>query len=70
MCGCGCQGWCSVYPVMLWIFWSLKALAAGTWPSERHDGQPFTNGDASRAALAGEPLMKGALVYILGDWAE
>ena len=70
MCACGCKGWCTLYPVMLFIAWSLKSLAAGKWPSARHDGRPFTAVDGNRAALAGEPLMKAALVYILGDWAE
>ena len=70
MCGCGCKGWCTLYPVLHFISWSLRALASGRWPTERHDGRPFTAVDGNRATLAGEPLMKAALVYILGDWAE
>ena len=71
MCHCGCSGWCSVCPVMHWLKWSLQALARGFWPDTRHDGSPFDTGtDSARSAMAGKPLMKAALIFILGDWAE
>ena len=70
LCQCGCHGWCTLFPVMVWLRWSLGAMAKGRWPSERHDGMPFEALDSTRAAMAGEPLAKAALVYILGDWAE
>ena len=71
LCRCGCQGWCTLFVVMQWLLWSLRACASGRWPASRHDGKPFaTAGDAHRASMVDEPLFKGALVHILGDWAE
>ena len=69
MCHCGCQGTCTLFPVMVWLRWSLEAMAHGRWPTARHDGSAFQGRGNTRAAMAGDPLVKAALVYILGDWA-
>eukprot|EP00969_Alexandrium_andersonii_P153435 6784699-Alexandrium_andersonii.AAC.1 len=71
MCACGCVGWCSVYPVMAFLEWGLKAVTSGRMPSTRHNGTPFNAGDdADRAARAGSPCIKAALVHLKGDWME
>eukprot|EP00959_Pyramimonas_sp_CCMP1952_P267698 5596861-Pyramimonas_sp.AAC.1 len=34
--------------------WSLKSLALGVYPDERHDGKPWRETDGERAARAGQ----------------
>ena len=70
MCDCGCQGWCTIYPVMVFLRWCVDSLAEGRLPRARHDGTSFTGADAARAAMAGEAGIKGAIIDILGDWSE
>ena len=46
-----CEAICEV------IAWSLKELGEGNFPSERHDGQPFSSlKDKRRKAMAGEAM--------------
>jgi hypothetical protein len=45
-------------------------MATGLWPSCRHTGEPFGEGDEGRSPMAGHPLLLGALVHIKGDWSE
>lgn len=52
------------------IRWSNRALGEGKMPNERHDHLPWTNADADRQAAAGDPIVKGACLYIKGDWSE
>ena len=73
MCRCGCLGWCSYHAVWRWLAWGFQALADGSWPATRHDGDAFGLAEswrADRAASQHPPLMKGALVNLKGDWAE
>jgi len=55
---------------LLTIFvWSLKFLALGTYPTARHDGQPWLLSDKVRSTSAGQALpVRGLLVEIRGDW--
>ena len=70
LCSCGCKGWCSMYPVLAFIRWSLEALANGRFPPSRHDGKSFGE-DGRREGLAGTAMAyKGALIFIKADWAE
>ena len=39
MCGCGCHGWDSVYPILSAIAWSIENMRYGTYPQRRHNGQ-------------------------------
>jgi hypothetical protein len=69
ICPCGCRGWCSLFPIFLFLYWSLVALKLGIYPSTRHDREQF--GEAWRMDLAGVALpLAGVLIYIKGDWAE
>ena len=72
MCRCGCRHWCTLYEVMDWLAWSVKALAEGTYPEQRHDKAPFSdNSDTERLELAGKRMiMRCCLLYIKGDWME
>ena len=70
-CQCGCRGWCTLHPLFASAAWSLRALAAGIWPTRRHDGSPFLRCDEARARRAGEAMRtRWACLYIKGDWAE
>jgi hypothetical protein len=40
-CKCGCRGWCSLFPVLDVIRWSLSQAAVGTNDTRRHDGSQF-----------------------------
>ena len=69
-CQCGCKGWCTLHAVFEWLAWSLRSLAAGTWPAQRH-GAPWQVGDKERARRAGAPLASKAVVcHLRGDWSE
>ena len=70
MCTCGCLGWCSIYPVLTFLAWSLRSLAAGVAPARRHDGEAFSLDEPDRAARAGQPLPRAALIQVKGDWLE
>eukprot|EP00959_Pyramimonas_sp_CCMP1952_P000063 1081-Pyramimonas_sp.AAC.1 len=37
-CGCGCKGWCSMYPHLLASQWMFAAMQDGNRPQEKHDG--------------------------------
>ena len=70
-CRCGCKGWCTSFAVLSVLRWCLTSLAAGVYPSSRHDGTAWQTTDSMREQLAGKAMQfKAAVVYILGDWAE
>ena len=68
-CRCGCRGWCTIYPIMLMMSWSFKALLRGKRPDRDHEGHSFPQNDW-RASHAGTDLRRGVLVWIKGDLAE
>ena len=69
MCKCGCRGWCTFYELFSFLHWSFCALAAGVFPTARHDQRAWMAEDGDRMALAGLDMSaRGALVYIKGDW--
>ena len=71
MCQCGCRGWCSLFPVFLFLKWSLAAMKAGVHPHARHDATVFSPEDVVRSLLAGSALgWKAVVVLIKVDWAE
>ena len=71
MCKCGCRGWCTIYPVLLMIRWSMEAAGRGVNPERKHDGEPWGEGDGPRAEKAGQPLaVRCCILQIRGDWLE
>ena len=70
MCSCGCLGWCSLHEVLSFLAWSFSSLAAGAYPSGRHDSGAFGEGDELRLHRRGQTIPRMALVYIKADWAE
>ena len=69
-CSCGCLKWCTFFEVFRFLAWSFAAAARGQYPETRHDGTAFGDQERSRAEQAGSPCVRGAVVYIKGDWAE
>lgn len=52
------------------LCWSFVALAAGAFPSNRHDDGPWLPSDAWRQHRRGVPLqIQGVLAEVRGDWA-
>jgi hypothetical protein len=71
LCRCGCRGWCSIYPVLSFLRWSLHALSQKRYPSEDMSGKQWGEDDAGRESLAGEELAVGGVCFeIKGDWLE
>jgi len=67
MCRCGCRGWCSLYPLLETISWSLKAAARGVYP----DAGPFGDLDPVRKEFSNSPLgLVAACLFLKADWAE
>ena len=70
-CKCGCRGHCTFFPLMCWLKWSMKCLAAGVFPHERHDSSPWIESDAWRKLRQGTRMAyKAALVWLKADWSE
>ena len=61
-CQCGCTGWCTSHAIFEWLAWSLRSLAAGTWPAQRHDGAPWQVGDEEWAQRSLAPFTSKAVV--------
>lgn len=71
LCVCGCKGWCNFHRIWGFIKWSFQAMAEGTHPTQRHDGEPWTSEDKERAERAGSDLgWRACLLYVKGDWME
>jgi len=68
-CQCGCNGWCSLFPVLAFVEWSFAAAADGHYPLQRHDG-PWPV-DSASLSLAGQPLgFRAAPLIIKWGWSE
>ncbi|CAK0910874.1 unnamed protein product, partial [Prorocentrum cordatum] len=71
-CGCGCKGWCSMYPHLLASQWMFAAMQDGNRPQEKHDGSEWCQlcpiGQKARASA--RLSFTAALIYIKGDWSE
>ena len=71
VCKCGCRGWCTMHTIFAVLAWSLRCLAAGQYPSCRHDGSEFGPGELRRKANDGTSMgLAAACIYIKGDWSE
>ena len=71
VCACGCRGWCTYWPLLRFLRWSLEAMAAAEYPASRHDGSPWAATDSTRRDLSRQPMkMRGAIIRFKGDWAE
>ena len=71
VCECACRGWCTFWPVLVWLRWSCQALFNGVYPASRHDGSDWLPSDSARATLSGQRMpARFAFVALKGDWAE
>ena len=52
LCRCGCAGWCSVWPILANLHWTLAALREGRYPSAGPPGMVWDE-DSDRALLGG-----------------
>lgn len=71
-CQCGCKGWCSLFPLMACLAWSVRCLLLGKRPTTRHDGSNWSPEDpVGQATLQfGEDLPHAIVLYLKGDWSE
>ena len=73
LCRCGCQGWCTLFPIMLSVYWMLKSLAQGERPATRHDNSAFKAGDQLFKLIQQQGSALGftaVLCWLKGDWSE
>ena len=71
MCKCGCKGWCSFANVFFFLRFQLEFLAAGVYPTSRHNNEHWLPSDCWRELLAGAALgFTGVCLFIKGDWVE
>jgi hypothetical protein len=71
LCTCGCRGWCTLFPLFLFVKWVLKAMGEGVMPIGRHDYMPWGCLDTVRSAKAGTALRAHhAVLWVAGDWSE
>ena len=73
LCKCGCRGWCSIYPVLLAMSWSLQSLSEGRRPQVKHDGTQWLDTDPLHSIIADEGEEFGFvanLLWLKGDWGE
>ena len=69
LCRCGCKGYCSLYPTLSFVEWSIASLVSGMYPATRHDG-PWEDGSVGKQ-FSCQPLgFKAVPVLFKGDWAE
>ena len=72
-CRCGCRGWCSVYPLLLFLKHVFRILRLGRRLLERHDHSEWQPDDPLYAKLTEGPLDLGftaCLQNLDGDWME
>ena len=72
-CRCGCRGWCSAYPMLLFAFHLLKSLAEGKRLPHQYDNTEYAPSHplVNLMQLAGEDLgFRGALLHLKLDWSE
>ena len=72
-CQCGCRGWCTIYPTLQALAWSLIQLMRGRRSLQRHDGSALDPLEPLGKLLAthGEDLgFTAVLIWLQGDWSE
>ena len=71
LCKCGCRsGVCTLFPIFLFLKWSIEAMQIGRHPLTRHDGSPFVGTDLLSKAARTLMASKFVLVLVKGDWVE
>ena len=69
-CRCGCRGWCTYFPIFLYISACVMAMGEGRNPLVSEYEKVFADGTRN-AAVAGVALAARFMILLLkGDWAE
>ena len=69
-CRCGCRGWCSIFALFRFFYWSLSCLVQGLYPTSGVQEEKFKP-TSERAKKAGSQLgFRAFLSQVKGDWAE
>ena len=70
-CKCGCRGWDTFFPLLFYLKCCCRPLAAGVYPSARHDNTPWKAEDSYHEGLQGQIMkVKCCLLRMKGDWME
>ena len=71
LCVCGCKGWHTYYPIMLFLSWGLETLAAGVHSLHRHDGSAWRDKDAWGRSFAGAAIgFRAVCLWLKCDMME
>jgi len=66
VCKCGCNGWCTFFPLLVFLHWAFGAMATGVLPLM---GPLLEAWSGARAVVAGTAMrLKYCLLYLKGDW--
>ena len=69
LCQCSCRGQCTFGAVQRLLVWTFNAVANGTWPEHRHNGEEFSDWRAREKGDLAEGL-RGALCQVRADLLE
>ena len=68
MCQCGCNGWCTYYPLVRHLQWDMDAAATGIFAAQGPFG-PFTAEQHKQQQQAGKPINAcAACCELRSDW--
>ena len=70
LCRCGCRGWCTYFPLFLYISACVTAMGEGINPLESEYGKPFVDGTHNALVAGTELAAKFMILLLKGDWAE
>jgi len=68
VCKCGCNGWCTFFPLLVFLHWAFGAMATGVLPLM---GPLLEAWSGARAVVARTAMrLKYCLLYLKRDWPE
>ena len=71
LCGCGCGGWHTYFPILTFLAWGIATLARGVHAGVRHDGTPWLPRDAWGKSFSGVRMaFKAVCCWIKCDIME
>ena len=71
-CRCGCGGWCSLFPIWVYLEWCFKLALSGKRAERSYDGSAWPERSPQAAAFAGCPDLPARFILcqVKADWAE
>ncbi len=72
LCRCGCFGFCTIFPVLFYLEWSLGCAARGERPDKRWDLPPWPEGSTYGQLAKIDAKLKSRFIVTQtkGDWME